>query len=80
MSDNQENIEMKPINKQDEMDRMKELMLADGDDVAIWEDSTPAGKTIFINIGNATTSMPENVFYELTKLCQQAAKSLLGIE
>ena len=77
MSDS-ENIEMKPINKE-EVDKMKDMMLAEGEDVMVWYDDTPVGKTIFINVGNATVSMPETVFYELTKLTQQAAKELLGI-
>ena len=77
-----DNVEMKPINKEsnEAVDKMKEMMLAEGDDVMIWADSSPAGKTIFINVGNATVSMPETVFYELTKLTQQSAKKLLGMD
>lgn len=79
-----DNIEMKPINKEDEdveeTSKMDELMLAEGEDAMIWYSNTPDGKTVFINVGNATVSMPEQVFYELTKLTQQAAKLLLGID
>ena len=79
-----DDIEMKPINKEDsssdEVDKMQELMLAEGEDAMIWFTNTPEGKTVFINIGNATVSMPEPVFYELTKLVQQSAKLLLGVD
>ena len=83
MADNKDKeIQMKPINKdgKTDADKMKEMMLAEGDDVMIWCDNNLNDKSIFINIGNATISMPEQVFYELTKLTQISAKALLGVD
>jgi hypothetical protein len=56
-------------------------VLADENDVVIWyDDSTNQDfKVVFVNVGNATMSMPEPVFYTLTKLCQTSAKKLLNI-
>lgn len=48
--------------------------------IMIWGDDGPDGKTIFTNIGNVTISLPETVFYSLTKTTQLAAKKLLNIE
>lgn len=71
-----EDIEMKPINKDVEPE-ISDIILADDGTVTIWHDKT---NTVFVHIGNATVSMPEEVFYSLTKLAQQASKKLLGIE
>lgn len=84
MGADNDNVEMRPINKEDnkksDADKMRDLMLAEGDDILIWYNDDPNGKAVFINIGNATVSMPEQVFYELTKLTQISAKALLGID
>jgi len=75
-----DNIEMKPINKEEQAKQQTEnSILAEEEDVIIWFGEDPDGKSIFINVGNATVSMPEAVFYTLTKLTQEAAKKLLGI-
>lgn len=77
-----DNIEMKPINRKrdEETGKIDEFMLSESEDVIIWYNDLPDGKAIFINIGNATVSMPEAVFYDLTKLTQTAAKKLLGMD
>ena len=75
-----DNIEMKPINKEEQVKQQAEdSILAEEEDIIIWFGEDPDGKTIFINVGNATVSMPEAIFYTLTKLTQEAAKKLLGI-
>lgn len=48
--------------------------------IMIWEDEGPDGNTIFTSIGNVTVSLPEGIFYSLTKTTQLAAKKLLSIE
>lgn len=74
------NVEMRPINKEEQTKQQAEdSILAEEEDIIIWFGEDPDGKTIFINIGNATVSMPESVFYTLTKLTQRVAKKLLGI-
>jgi len=79
----EDDIKMKPINLNKEeqtKQQMKESILAEEEDVIIWFGEDPEGKSVFINVGNATTSMPESVFYTLTKLTQIATKKLLGID
>ena len=74
----QNNIKMKPINE-DSQTLMEDALLAEEGDVLIWANDGDE-KTIFINIGNATVSMPEKIFYTLTKLTQKVSKILLGID
>ena len=89
MSENK-NVEMKGNNypnddlleKSKAIDEMAEKVLANDKDsgIMIWEDEGPDGKIIFTSIGNVTVSLPEPVFYSLTKTTQLAAKKLLSIE
>ncbi len=90
MSKENENVEMKGKNypnddlleKADAVEEMAEKVLANDKDTGImaWEDEGPDGKIIFTSIGNVTISLPEPIFYSLTKITQQAAKRLLSIE
>jgi hypothetical protein len=80
-----ENVEMKSRYPNDELLEDKEMadkILANDKEtgIMIWGDDGPDGKTIFTNIGNVTISLPETVFYSLTKTTQLAAKKLLNIE
>ncbi len=74
-----ENTKMKPINNESEKS-IEDSLLAEEGDILIWANNNLNEKTVFINIGNATISMPENIFYTLTKLTQQVAKTLLNID
>jgi len=83
MGDKEDNIEMKKEFPNDDLIREESNnVLADENDVVIWYDENKGGdfKVLFVNVGNATMSMPEPVFYTLTKLCQVSAKKLLNIE
>ena len=82
-----ENVEMKGKYPNDELlanedKEMADRILANDKEtgIMIWGDDGPEGKTIFTNIGNVTISLPETVFYSLTKTTQLAAKKLLNIE
>jgi hypothetical protein len=64
-----------------EKEPMDNKVLAEEGDVIVWyEQYAPGEKVIFINIGNATVSMPEQVFYTLTKLTQDSTKKLLNLD
>lgn len=76
----EDDIKMKPINGDVEDDQMGTPPLAEEGDVLIWANDGPDEKSVFINVGNATMSMPESVFYTLTKLTQQVAKTLLNLD
>lgn len=77
MSEN--NIEMKDIDTT-HITAEKTGVLAEEGEITIWQDDSPSDKYIFVNIGNGTLSMPEAVFYSLTKSTQIAAKKLLELE
>lgn len=76
-----DHVEMKPDNFGDKReDELLSSILAESEDVIIWYDTNLEGKTIFVNVGNATVSMPEHVFYTLTKFAQAATKQLLNLD
>lgn len=88
MSKENENVNMKGNNYPNDelMERsdkeVEDKVLANDKDtgIMIWEDEGPDGNIIFTSIGNVTVSLPEGVFYSLTKTTQAAAKKLLSIE
>ena len=83
-----ENVEMKGNYPNDELmeerknKEMDDKVLASDKDtgIMIWEDEGPEGNIIFTSVGNVTISLPEGIFYSLTKTTQLAAKKLLSIE
>ena len=73
-------IDMKEENLDPKGQDVMENILAEENEVIMWYDSDQSGKVVFINVGNATMSMPENVVYSLPQLSQIADKKLLNFE